>query len=67
LGQQADPVRQRAASGSQGAFLRKGAIMMKTNKNLGQLLGQWGQTTGVYVALMASIGFILFIVVYSLL
>jgi hypothetical protein len=41
--------------------------MMKTNKNLGQLLGQWGQTNGVYVALMASIGFILVIVVYSLL
>lgn len=41
--------------------------MMKTNKNLGQLLAEWGQTNGLYVALLASIGFILVIVVYSFL
>jgi hypothetical protein len=41
--------------------------MMKTNKNLGQFLGEWGQANGLYVALMAGIGFILVIVVYSFL
>ena len=41
--------------------------MMKTNKNFGQFLGEWGQTNGLYVALTATIGFILGIVVYSLL
>lgn len=41
--------------------------MMKTNKTLEQLLGEWGQANGLYVALVASIGFILVIVVYSLL
>jgi hypothetical protein len=41
--------------------------MMKTHKTLGQMLGEWGQVNALYVALVASIGFILVIVVYSLL
>jgi hypothetical protein len=47
--------------------MKRGAIMMKNNKNLGQLLGEWGQANGIYLALTASIGFILVIVVYSFL